>query len=131
MIKTSLIALATVAAVSLAAFPASAEGLFGNGEQDLAKASVVAELQRDGINATSVEEWNGYIRAFVTLEDGRQVQRFFDAGHAAARSDRRPRGDRPRALATFGAADSVAAAPTNPKTYRPFVSTNRRRADSM
>ena len=79
MIKTSLIALATVAAVSLAAFPASAEDLFGNGDQDLAKASVVAELQRDGVNATSVEDWNGYIRAFVTLEDGRQVQRFFDA----------------------------------------------------
>ena len=79
MIKTSLIALATVATLSLAAFPASAEDLFGDGEQDLAKASVVAELQRDGVNATSVEDWNGYIRAFVTLEDGRQVQRFFDA----------------------------------------------------
>jgi hypothetical protein len=79
MIKTSLIALATVAAVSLAAFPASAEGLFGDGEQDLAKARVVAELRSDGVNATSVEDWNGYVRAFVTLEDGRQVQRFFDA----------------------------------------------------
>ena len=80
MIKTSLIALATVATLSLAAFPASAEDLFGDGDQDLAKAAIVAELRRDGINATSVEEWNGYIRAFVTTEDGRQVQRFFVPG---------------------------------------------------
>ena len=80
MIKTSLIALVAVASVSLAAFPASAEDLFGDGDQAVAKAAIVAELQRDGVNATSVEEWNGYIRAFVTTDDGHQVQRFFVPG---------------------------------------------------
>jgi hypothetical protein len=80
MIKTSLIALATVAAVSLAAFPASAESdIFGSGDQDLAKLRVISELRADGVNVSSVEEWSGYVRAYVTLEDGRQVMRFFDA----------------------------------------------------
>lgn len=81
MIKTSLIALATVASVSLAALPAYADSeVFGSGDQDLAKHGVITALQRDGVNVTSVEEWNGYIRAYVTTDDGRQVQRFFVPG---------------------------------------------------
>jgi hypothetical protein len=81
MIKTSLIALAAVASVSLAALPAYAESeVFGSGDQDLAKAGIIAELRQDGINVSSVEEWNGYVRAFVTLEDGRQVMQFFEPG---------------------------------------------------
>lgn len=81
MIKTSLIALATVAAVSLAALPASADSsVFGSGDQDLAKFGVITELRSEGINVSSVEEWNGYVRAYVTLDDGRQVMRFFEPG---------------------------------------------------
>ena len=81
MIKTSLIALLTVAGVSLAALPAYAEtDVFGSGDQDLAKAGVIAQLQSNGVNVSGVEEWGGYIRAFVTLEDGRQVMQFFEPG---------------------------------------------------
>jgi hypothetical protein len=81
MIKTSLIALATVATVSLAAFPAFADSeIFGSGDQDLAKASIVAQLRQDGVNANSVDEWDGYVRAYVTLDDGHQVMRFFEPG---------------------------------------------------
>jgi hypothetical protein len=79
MIKTSLIALAAAASVSLAALPAVAEdSIFGSGDQDLTKARIVAELKNDGVNVSSIEEWSGYVRAYVTLEDGRQVMRFFE-----------------------------------------------------
>ena len=107
MIKTSLIALATVAAVSLAAFPASAEATSSaTATRTSPRRASSPSSSATASTSTSVEDWSGYVRAFVTLEDGRQVQRFFDAGHAAARSDRRPRRDRPRALTTLGAADS-------------------------
>ena len=79
MIKTSLIALAAVASVSLAALPAYADAYVSGADQDLTKARVISELKADGINVTDVEDWGGYVRAYVTLEDGRQVQRFFDA----------------------------------------------------
>ena len=79
MIKTSLIALVAVASVSLAALPAYAESdVFGSGNQDLAKQSIITQLKADGINVNGVDEWGGYIRAYVTLDDGRQVQRFFE-----------------------------------------------------
>jgi hypothetical protein len=80
MIKTSLIALVAVASVSLAALPAFAESSVFGSDQDFGKDGVIAELKADGVNVTSVEEWNGYIRAFVTLEDGSQAQRFFVPG---------------------------------------------------
>ena len=84
MIKTSLIALAAVASVSLAALPAYADSeVFGSGDQDLAKASIVQQLKADGIDVNGVEEWGGYVRAYVTLDDGRQVQRFFEPGSLA------------------------------------------------
>ena len=78
MIKTSLIALATVASISLAALPAYAESVFGIGDQDLAKANVATELRQAGYDVSRVEEWGGVIRAFITLDDGRRVNRFFD-----------------------------------------------------
>ena len=80
MIKTSLIALVAVASVSVAALPAYAESSVFGSDQDFAKDGVIAELKADGINVTSVEEWNGYVRAFVTTDDGRQIQRFFVPG---------------------------------------------------
>jgi hypothetical protein len=85
MIKTSLIALVAVASVSVAALPAfaSEDGVFGIGEQDFGKDRVIAELRQDGVNATSVEEWNGYVRAYVTLDDGRQVMQYFEPGSLA------------------------------------------------
>jgi hypothetical protein len=80
MIKTSLIALVTVATVSLTALPAFAESeVFGSGDQDIAKQNVISALQRNGVDATGVDEWDGYVRAYVKLADGRHVMQFFDA----------------------------------------------------
>lgn len=38
---------------------------------------VLRQLQAAGIAATSVEEWNGLVRAYVDV-DGRQVMQYFD-----------------------------------------------------
>ena len=42
--------------------------------------SILAQLQQKGVNATSVEDWSGLIRAYVILEDGSQVMQFFAPG---------------------------------------------------
>jgi hypothetical protein len=49
----------------------------GDSETDL-NAQDLTELQRRGVPATSVERWNGCIRAFVTKPDGTQGMEFFD-----------------------------------------------------
>jgi len=36
------------------------------------------DLRRQGVNTDRVEVWGGCLRAFVTLPDGRVVNRFFD-----------------------------------------------------
>ena len=38
---------------------------------------VLRRLQQQGVDATSVEEWNGLVRAYVRL-DGREVMQYFD-----------------------------------------------------
>ena len=40
--------------------------------------TVLRRLQQQGVPATSVEEWNGLIRAYVEV-DGGQVMQYFDA----------------------------------------------------
>ena len=40
--------------------------------------TVLRRLQQQGVAATSVEEWNGLIRAYVEV-DGGQVMQYFDA----------------------------------------------------
>jgi hypothetical protein len=40
--------------------------------------AVLRQLQDKGIAAVSVEEWNGYVRAYVQV-DGGQVMQYFDA----------------------------------------------------
>ena len=39
---------------------------------------VASRLRAEGIKATSVEDWNGCYRAFVTTSDGGQKMEFFD-----------------------------------------------------
>lgn len=84
MIKNTIIALVTAAAVAGVAAPALAdsEGLFHGSleSQQFAADSIVAQLQQRGINATAVEDWSGLVRAFVTLEDGTQTMQFFTPG---------------------------------------------------
>lgn len=89
MIKKTVIALFAVATLAGAAAPAFAEantaiGLDDfNGEEsdqssyETAAQNILSRLRDQGVNASSVESWGGKVRAFVTLEDGRQVMQFF------------------------------------------------------
>jgi hypothetical protein len=82
MIRNSIVALATVAALLGAVAPAMATPVeSGSSEaREFVADRYLSELKRQGINATSVEEWGDYVRAFVTLEDGTQVMQFFTPG---------------------------------------------------
>jgi hypothetical protein len=92
MIKNTVIALLTAATLVGAAAPAWAEPNTAtgyddfNGEEldqsgyDTAAQNIISRLQAQGVNATSVENWGGLVRAFVTLEDGRQVMQLFAPG---------------------------------------------------
>jgi len=40
--------------------------------------TVLRRLQEQGVDATSVEQWNGYIRAYVRL-NGVETMQYFDA----------------------------------------------------
>lgn len=76
----ALAAVVTVAGLAAPAFAASAsnnndEG--DNGWGQFAKNAVIASLQQRGVNATDVERWGQYVRAYVTQPDGTQQQLFF------------------------------------------------------
>jgi len=80
MIKNTLVALMTVAAISGAAAPAFAASLAEDHESSNAYFSqrdVLARLHEQGVNATSVEAWGGLIRAFVQQDNGTVKQEFF------------------------------------------------------
>ena len=89
MIKNTVIALVAAASLAGLAAPAFAENDSGigledfNGEEmdqsgyETAAQNILSRLHEQGVNATSVENWGGLVRAFVTLEDGRQVMQFF------------------------------------------------------
>lgn len=83
MIKNTIVAL--VAAVSMVgiAAPAFADTPFGDGSVEMREFTadgILASLKQQGINATSVEEWGGLVRAYVTLDNGSQVMQFFTPG---------------------------------------------------
>jgi len=82
MIKNTLIALIAVAGVAGITVPAFAAPEVAFDDSQLAGSdwpadSVLARLQAQGVAATDVEEWGSLVRAYVTLEDGRQVMQFF------------------------------------------------------
>ena len=91
MIKSSIIALVTVAALGSIAAPAFADAQVSN---DTARDSlntgsyiaregvadtVLARLQSQGVNATEVEAWGGLVRAYVTQPDGTVAMQYFAA----------------------------------------------------
>lgn len=79
MIKNSVIALVTATALLGAAAPAMASSLTGVSDNDFNEDYVLAELQHQGINASSVEEWgSSYYIAFVTDETGAQKMLYLD-----------------------------------------------------
>jgi hypothetical protein len=89
MIKNTVIALLAAASLVGVAAPAFADTNTAignddfNGElsdqsgYDTAAQNILSRLQAQGVNATSVENWGGLVRAYVTLEDGRQVMQLF------------------------------------------------------
>jgi hypothetical protein len=92
MIKNTVIALLTAATLVGAAAPAFAENDSGIGLDDFdseeldesayetANQNTLSRLRDQGVNATSVEDWGGLVRAFVTQDDGRQVMQFYTPG---------------------------------------------------
>jgi len=80
MIKNTLLAL--VAVVSLgAAAPAFADENASGDSYDVlddTSAAIVTRLQAQGVDASAVEDWGTSVRAYVTLEDGRQAFQYFD-----------------------------------------------------
>jgi len=84
MIKNSVVALVTAAALAGIAMPAMAAAPATSIESDSDSSSfdadyVLYQLRAQGVNATSVETWGTHVRAFVIGEDGRQTMRLFDA----------------------------------------------------
>lgn len=77
MIKKSVVALVTVAALAGVALPAMAD-TNTDSKSNFDADYVLTELQQQGINATRVEGWGTLVRAFVTTSDGRQVMQYFE-----------------------------------------------------
>ncbi|SEP59275.1 hypothetical protein SAMN05428969_0024 [Devosia sp. YR412] len=85
MLKTTVLALVAATAFAGAAAPAFADYTAFNDTdsiemRDFQADAIVAELNQRGVNASSVEDWSGLIRAYVTLEDGTQTMQFFVPG---------------------------------------------------
>ena len=79
MIKNTLIAIVTATALLGAAAPAMA-GAFGDGDFDARETvadNILVNLQAEGVNATSVEEWGNLVRAYVIQADGTQTMEFY------------------------------------------------------
>ena len=79
MIKNTLIAIVTATALLGAAAPAMA-GAFGDGDFDARETvadNILVNLQAEGVNATSVEEWGNLVRAYVIQADGTQAMEFY------------------------------------------------------
>ncbi|HHY49226.1 MAG TPA: hypothetical protein GYA10_05710 [Alphaproteobacteria bacterium] len=73
-ISLALLAAAAVTAIGLAVPAAASDETFTFNED-----AVLATLHERGINASSLAEWNGTIRATVTLADGSSRFEYFDA----------------------------------------------------
>lgn len=84
MIKNSILALVAATTLVGATLPAFADSeIFGDGSEgtyEFTADSLVNRLQAQGVNATSVEEWGGFVRAYVVLEDGTETMQLFTPG---------------------------------------------------
>jgi len=82
MIKNTVIAILTAATLLGAAAPAFADTNASGDSYDILddnSDAILASLQAQGINASSVEDWGTLVRAYVTQADGSQVMQYFDA----------------------------------------------------
>ncbi|HEY8576629.1 MAG TPA: hypothetical protein VIL88_09855 [Devosia sp.] len=85
MIKNTVLALVAAAAFAGVAAPAfAANNAFGDDSspemREFIADSVETQLRQKGIDVSAVEDWNGLVRAYVTLEDGSQTMQFFTPG---------------------------------------------------
>jgi hypothetical protein len=83
--RNKLFALAAAVTVAGLAAPAFAASAVTNNDSDsdsgwtqFTQNAVLASLQQRGVNATDVEQWGSYLRAYVTLPDGSVQQQFFN-----------------------------------------------------
>ncbi len=84
MIKNSVVALVTAAALAGVAMPAMAAPLpVEESTNDFNADYVEYQLQAQGVNVDRVEQWGSYVRAFVTGAEGRVTMQFFHAGTLA------------------------------------------------
>lgn len=74
MIKKSVIALASAAALASIALPALAVEDSSDFDADY----VLYQLQSAGVAANDVEKWGSLVRAYVTTAEGGQSMQFFD-----------------------------------------------------
>ena len=88
MIKSSILALVTVAALGSIAAPAfadsdeSANDSLNTGSFEARESvadSILVRLQQQGVEATEVEAWGGLVRAYVTQPDGTVAMQYFAA----------------------------------------------------
>lgn len=88
MIKSSIIALVTVAAMGSIAAPAFADSndtandSLNTGSflaRESVADSILVRLQQQGVQATGVEAWGGLVRAYVTQPDGTVAMQYFAA----------------------------------------------------
>ena len=49
-----------------------------NQDEELQNLADLKELQSRGVNATSVEDWNGCIRAYVRQPSGGEIMEYYD-----------------------------------------------------
>lgn len=75
MIKNRVIALVATAALAGVALPAMAAPATHTSDFD--SDYVLYELQSKGVNATAVEQWGSYVRAFVVNADGTQGMQLY------------------------------------------------------
>jgi hypothetical protein len=82
MNKLAISSLAALVAVAGLAAPALASSLTSDGStnDNFNEEIVLQQLKRQGIEATELQDWNGVIRATITLGDGSSTFQYFEIG---------------------------------------------------
>lgn len=79
MLKRSVLAITTIAALSVAA-PAFAQPtlMASNDIHGYSESSMISRLETNGIQVTGVESWGRLVRADVILNDGSHAVQLYD-----------------------------------------------------
>jgi len=77
---SSLAALVAVAGLSAPVLASSLSSDFNTSDDNFNEEIVLQQLKAKGIEASDLSDWNGVIRATVTLADGRSTFRYFEIG---------------------------------------------------